>query len=163
MKTKVLAILALLALAGCSDSSPTAPSEVVPDLAGTWYGTWLTQFVRSHDGYSGSWTCSGSLTFVQAPGARSFTGFAVVGSPCPAVSFDLEGSVQAGGAITFVTGGPKPGAGTCPAPPNSTYSGTLTNNARTLSARSTKSVFCPGDGEGTYDFSQILSASKNSN
>jgi hypothetical protein len=162
MKTKALAVLALLGLAACSDSSPTSPSEVVPDLSGNWSGNWLTQFVRPHDGYSGSWSCWGSLTLVQAPGARSFTGFAVVGAPCPAVSFDLEGTVQAGGAITFVTGGPKPGAGTCPAPPNATYSGTLSNNNRSLSARSAKSLFCPGDGEGTYDFDQIISATKNS-
>jgi hypothetical protein len=155
-------LASLLALAACGNDSPTTPVDTtpVPDVAGTYNNgaMWLTQFVRPHDGYSGSWTCSGTLTLVQPPGSRAITGFAVVGFPCPALSFELTGTVQPGGAITFNTGGPKPGAGPCPAPPAADYSGTFTENNRTLSARSTKTLFCPGEGEGQYNFTQIITA-----
>jgi hypothetical protein len=120
---------------------------------------WLTQFNRVYDGYSGSWTCSGSLTLVQAPGTLSFTGFAVVGAPCSALSFDLGGAVRPGGAVYFTTGGPKPEAGPCVSTmPLTTYFGTLTENSRTLSLRSTKRLFC--QGEGDYEFTQIITAYK---
>jgi hypothetical protein len=72
------------------------------------------------------------------------------------VSFDLSGSVTPGGAVTFITRGPRPGSGTCPLPPPSTYTGTLTGN--TLSARTTVKVDCPGPGEGEYTFNQIVTA-----
>ena len=121
MKSKAFALSAVLLLAACGDShvsTPTQPSEPVPNIAGSYSTQWLTQFIRPHDGYSGSWTCAGNLTIVQSPGASSFTGFGVVNAPCPAVSFDLAGKVQVGGAISFDTGGPKAGAGPCPAPPD---------------------------------------------
>ena len=164
MKSKAFALSALLLLAACGDdkiTTPTQPPEPLPSIAGSYSTQWLTQFIRPHDGYSGSWTCSGNLTIVQSPGASSFTGFGVVSAPCPAVSFDLVGKVQAGGAISFDTGGPRAGAGPCPAPPVSTYTGTLSKDARQISARSTKTLNCPGEGEGEYDFTQIVTAYKN--
>jgi len=163
MKSKAFALSALLLLAACGDdkiTTPTQPTEPLPGIAGSYSTQWLTQFVRPHDGYSGSWTCSGNLTIVQSPGASSFTGFGVVSAPCPAVSFDLVGRVQVGGAISFDTGGPKAGAGPCPAPPVSTYTGTLSKDGRQMSARSTKTLNCPGEGEGEYDFTQIVTAYK---
>ena len=164
MKTKAFALSALLLLAACGGdkiTTPSQPSEPLPSIAGSYSTQWLTQFIRPHDGYSGSWTCSGNLTIVQSPGASSFTGFGVVSAPCPAVSFDLVGKVQAGGAITFDTGGPRAGAGPCPAPPVSTYTGTLSKDGRQMSARSTKTLNCPGEGEGEYQFNQIVTAYKN--
>ena len=164
MKTKAFALSALLLLAACGDdkiTTPTPPIEPPPSIAGSYSTQWLTQFIRPHDGYSGSWTCSGSLTIVQSPGASSFTGFGVVSAPCPAVSFDLVGKVHVGGAISFDTGGPKAGAGPCPAPPVSTYTGTLSKDGRQMSARSTKTLNCPGEGEGEYQFNQIVTAYKN--
>jgi len=110
MKSHALALTSLLLIAACGDdkvTSPTPPPEPLPNIAGQYSTQWLTQFIRPHDGYSGSWTCSGSLTIVQSPGASSFTGFGVVTAPCPAVSFDLVGKVQVGGAISFDTGGPR--------------------------------------------------------
>jgi hypothetical protein len=163
-KNAVIAFASLLALAACGDDgprTPTAPTEPVPSIAGSYSTQWLTQFIRPHDGYSGSWNCSGNLTLVQPPGSRAFSGFAVVGAPCPAVSFDLAGTVQPGGVISFDTGGPKAGAGPCPPPPVSTYTGTLSQDGRQLSARSTKSLICPGEGEGEYRFTQIVTAYKN--
>ena len=148
---------ALLLLAACGSDSPTTPPVPVPNLAGTYSSAvWLTQFNRTHDGYSGSWSCSGSMTLAQEPGSSNFSGFAVVGAPCPGVSFDLTGTVTPGGAVTILTRGPRPGAGTCPLPPPSTYTGTMTGN--TLSARTTVKVDCPGPGEGEYTFNQIVTA-----
>jgi hypothetical protein len=163
-KKAMIALASLLALAACGDdgpSTPTEPTEPVPSIAGSYSTQWLTQFIRPHDGYSGSWTCSGNLTLVQPPGSRAFSGFGVVGAPCPAVSFELSGTVQPGGPISFDTGGPKAGAGPCPAPPVSTYTGTLSRDARQISARSTKTLNCPGEGEGEYRFTQIVTAYRN--
>ena len=159
--TAPLALAALLALSACDDddSSLTTPDVPVPSLTGTYSATnWLTQFNRTRDGYSGSWNCSGSMTLAQEPGSNQFSGFAVVGSPCPAVSFELSGSVTPGGAVTIVTRGPKPGAGTCPLPPPSTYTGLFQNNL--LSARTQVKVDCPGELEGEYTFNQIITARK---
>jgi hypothetical protein len=124
---------------------------------------WTTQFKRTHDGYSGSFECEGSMTIVQAPGSSSFTGFAVVAGPsgyygCPPMSFSLTGTVQAGGAISIVTRGPQPRLGPCPAPAESTFTGVI--GRETLSARGSVTVNCPGAGEGEYRFDQIISADK---
>jgi hypothetical protein len=151
--------LLLLGACGSSDSNDPTPVTPAPSLAGTYSGTtWLTQFNRTRDGYSGSWNCSGSMTLSQEPGSDKFTGFAVVGAPCPAVSFDLTGTVTAGGGVTIVTRGPKPGAGTCPLPPPSTYNGQIEGNL--LSARTEVKVNCPGELEGEYTFNQIITARK---
>jgi len=160
---RATAVAALLLLAACgSDSTPpvtVVPEVPVPSLTGTYQGTnWLTQFNRTRDSYAGSWNCSGSMTITQEPGSDKFTGFAVVGSPCPAESFDLTGSVTPGGAVTILTRGPKPGAGTCPLPPPSTYTGLFANN--TISARTQVKVECPGELEGEYTFNQIITARK---
>ncbi|HEY7510716.1 MAG TPA: hypothetical protein VIG50_10715 [Vicinamibacteria bacterium] len=155
-----LAFAALALLSACdSDSNrgPSTPTEPVPNLTGTYQGTnWLTQFQRTRDGYSGSWNCSGSMTLVQEPNSAKFSGFAVVGSPCPAVSFELTGSVTPGGSVTILTRGPRPGAGTCPLPPPSTYTGLFQGN--TISARTQVKLDCPGDLEGEYTFNQIITA-----
>ena len=155
-----LGLAALLLSSACDDngpSSPTTPASPAPNLTGSYQSTnWLTQFNRTRDGYSGSWNCSGSMTLVQEPGSNNFTGFAVVGSPCPAVSFDLTGSVTAGGSITILTRGPRPGAGTCPLPPPSTYTGLFQNNQ--ISARTQVKLDCPGELEGEYTFNQIITA-----
>src|SRR6266481_1373573 len=50
-------------------------------------------------------------------------------------------------------GDPRPGAGTCPLPPPSTYTGLFANN--TISARTQVKVECPGELEGEYTFNQI--------
>jgi hypothetical protein len=153
-----LACAALALLSGCdsdSPSSPSTPPAPVPSVSGTYQSTnWQVQFNRTSDGYSGSWTCAGTMTLVQEPGSDKFTGFAVVNSPCKAVSFDVAGSVAPGGAITFLTRGPASGAGPCPQPPPSTYSGLFQNN--TISARNQVKVECGGEGE--YTFNQIVSA-----
>ena len=152
-----LAFAALAILSGCDADSdgPSTPSAPVPNLSGTYQSTnWLVQFNRTHDGYAGSWSCYGSLTIVQEPGSDKFSGFAVVASPCRAVSFDLTGSVTAGGSVTILTRGPRSGAGPCPQPPPSSYTGLFQNN--TISARTQVKVECGEEGEYTFD--QIVTA-----
>jgi hypothetical protein len=155
-----LAFAALTLLSGCDSddtSGPSTPPAPVPSVAGTYPSTqWLVQFNRTHDGYHGSWMCAGSMTLVQEPGSDKFSGFAVVGAPCKAVSFDLTGSVTSGGALTIVTSGPASNAGPCPQPPPSAYSGLYQGNQ--VSARSQVKVQCAEEGE--YVFDQILTAYK---
>jgi hypothetical protein len=159
LKPAAAAALLLLAACGSDDSNASAPTDPVPSVQGTYSGTnWLTQFNRTHDGYAGSWNCSGSMTITQEPGSDKFSGFAVVGAPCPAESFELTGTVTTGGTVTILTRGPRPGAGTCPLPPPSTYTGLIQGN--TLSARTQVKVDCPGEGEGQYTFNQIITARK---
>jgi hypothetical protein len=161
MRPATVAALLMLAACGGSDNDVTSPTPPpnVPSLTGNYSSlNWLTQFNRTRDGYSGSWNCSGSMTLAQEPGSDKFTGFAVVGSPCPAVSFELSGSVTPGGAVTILTRGPRPGAGTCPLPPASTYTGLFQNNG--ISARTQVRVDCPGELEGEYTFNQIITARK---
>lgn len=159
MRPAAAAALLLLAACGSNDSNVNVPTDPLPNLQGTYSGTnWLTQFNRTRDGYAGSWNCSGSMTITQEPGSDKFSGFAVVGSPCPAESFEVTGSVTAGGAVTILTRGPRPGAGSCPLPPPSTYTGLFQGN--TLSARTQVKVSCPGELEGEYTFNQIITARK---
>jgi hypothetical protein len=163
MKTRALGIAAaVLLLSACGgDDGPTTPSgPPPPNVAGTYVGypMWVTQYNRTHDGYNGSFSCPGSLTIAQVPGSTAISGFAVVSSPCPPLSFELTGTVQAGGAITFFTQGPRPPGGPCPTPGRTTFNGVVGD---TLSARGTVMVECPGAGEGEYRFDQIVTAWKN--
>ncbi len=156
--------IALSLLSACGSDTPggpTTPTLKAPDVAGSYtnYQFWLVQFRRLHDGYQGSWTCSGSMTLSQTAGTGVLSGFAVVGAPCPALSFELSGAVQPGGTINLQMSGPRPGAGTCPAPPSNTpYTGTLVSNR--LSLRGSTDVECPGAGEGTYHFDIITAGYK---
>jgi hypothetical protein len=163
----VLALVLTLGAFGCSDDDGggiTNPGPVanVPDVSGRFTSTtmWLTQFRRTHDGYNGSWTCSGQLTITQAAGSRTLGGFAVVGAPCPAESFELTGTVDPSGAMTINMRGPRPGAGTCPLPPVAAYTGLLDNQV--ISIRNQVTLSCPGDGEGQYVFNQIVTARQTS-
>lgn len=159
MQSRVFALLALVVLAGCGSDSPTTVSSL-PNVAGTYnaYNMWLVQFRRFHDGYSGSFNCSGSVTIVQSR-AGQLSGFAVVSAPCPQLSFDLTGSVAPGGSVTFTTGGPRPAVGQCPAALDTTYTGLVSD--KVLSARSSADIFCPGPGEGQHHFDYVLTARLN--
>jgi hypothetical protein len=162
----VLTLALTLGAFGCSDDddgvvrpTPTEPAPTA-SLAGRWSSStmWLTQFTRTRDGYNGSYTCSGSMTITHAPGTRTFSGFAVVGTPCPANSFDLSGTIDAVGAVSIQMGAPRPGAGPCPQPPVSTYNGLVQGN--TMSARAQARVVCPGEFEGEHMFNFILNAQR---
>ena len=124
-------------------------------MAGTYSASWQVQFQRHHDGYSGSFYCQGSITLVQSAGG-SLSGFTVVSASCPALTFDLTGSVRPDASITLTTGGPRPPVGQCPAAVGATYNGLVTD--RRISARATVELNCPGPGEGIHTFDYILDA-----
>jgi hypothetical protein len=155
-----LALLLPLAACGGDDSSPTrgTTTPTYVSMQGLWSGTWLTQYNRTRDNYNGDYSCPGQLTINHDPSRASFTGFAVVSEPCPPLSFDLTGSIDASKGVRVQMAGPRPGSGTCPQFPVSTYTGSLVGN--TLSLRANATVNCPGEFEGEYTFNIILTAYK---
>jgi hypothetical protein len=174
-QTLALALASAFALGACggdsdNGSTPTGNTPTtntgtgtVPQVAGVYSNSqlWVHQVLRTSDGFITSFTCSGSITLTQRPGSTSgrgdtITGFAVVGSPCPPVSFDLSGSVAADGSISFVSGGPKPPQGPCPPAANVPYSGGVFG--RQINLRGSAVVTCPEFGE--HRFTYIISAFK---
>jgi hypothetical protein len=156
----VLTCLVLAVACGGSDG-PTGPTPP-PDIAGTYsaYQPWTLQVLRTSDNFQKSFTCGGSLTISQGAttgAAAPLSGFVVVGSPCEPVSFELTGTIQSGGVLTFVTDGPRPTEGPCPGGRSVTFSGQVTG--RNLSARGVTRVQCPQFGE--HVFTYLLSAAHN--
>lgn len=163
--SRIIVTVVAASLAACGDSKSGLVTPTVvnyPSVVGSYNATWTTQYNRTRDGYNGSFTCYGSLTLTQEPNSPDIRGFAVVSSNCPPLSFDLAGSVTAGGEISFRTGGPKPAGGPCPAPPVTSYTGSFTTagSSLTISARGLTSVNCPGELEGEYKFTQLISAQR---
>ena len=62
--------VSLLFVVACGGDSPTAPTVPVPSVAGHYeaWNMWQVQFYRTHDGFTGSFYCSGSLTLTTAAG-----------------------------------------------------------------------------------------------
>ena len=168
MQSQWVAVVVAVAMSAgaCGDDSGNitgpASKDNVPQIAGIYTGSsfWVHQVLRTSDGFMKSFTCSGSLTITQRTGnsdrADQITGFAVVSSPCPPVSFDLTGTVGSDGTITFVSGGPKPPEGPCPAAQSVAYSGGVFD--RRLNVRGSATVVCPEFGE--HKFTYIISAVK---
>ena len=150
----------LLTLVACGGDNPTAPSVPVPSVAGRYeaWNMWQVQFLRARDGFTGSFYCSGSVTLAQS-GAR-LTGFAVVGDPCPPLSFELTGSVTVDRGVSLTTSGPRPAEGQCPAPVGASYSGLAPETQ--ISLHATANLDCPGPGEGPHRFDYIITAYKSS-
>ena len=153
-----LAVALSLGLASCGGDAES-PTSVTPppDVAGAYYTSWTLQVLRKSDGFRKSFSCSGQLTLVQGTSGASsepLSGFAVVGTPCTAESYDLSGRVSTGGAIEFTANGPRPTEGPCPGGKDVRFSGQVTSQDgwRSLSARGVTSVTCPqfGDHEFTY-------------
>jgi len=160
-------VASALCFAACSDDV-TGPGGVreargIPSVAGVYTSSafWVHQVLRTSDGFMTSFTCSGSITLTQQPNPSNETadrliGFAVVGAPCPAVSFDLTGSIGSDGTLQFVSGGPKPPQGPCPAASAVSYSGGVFD--RRLNVRGTGLVMCPEFGE--HRFTYIVGGSR---
>lgn len=157
------ALLALLIGCGGDDDFVTGP-RVPPNVAGTYSSSalWLIQVVRVNDTFTTSFNCQGTITLSQSgsgtTGVASLSGFAVVGAPCPPLSFPLAGSVRSDGTIAFTTGGPRPPVGPCPPANDAEYTGLATTT--NISARAAATVQCPEFGE--HRFSYIVSARKTS-
>lgn len=161
------AVLALPLLVACGDDRGTSPGSVTTgppiSVAGTYTGFpfWLIQVVRTNDNFTTSFNCQGNMTISQSPagnGTASLSGFAVVGAPCPPLSFPLSGTLRSDGTISIITGGPRPPEGPCPPAVGAEYTGLAT--ASTISARGSATVQCPEFGE--HKFSYIISARKSS-
>jgi hypothetical protein len=144
---------------GDSPTSATPP----PDVAGSYFLQWTLQVLRKSDGFQKQFQCYGTMTLVQGSPAAStstLSGFAVVNSGCAPESYDLNGTVSAGGAIAFATNGPKPPEGPCPGGKNVRFSGQVTtsDSYATLTARGVTTVTCPQFGE--HEFTYLINASK---
>src|SRR5262245_57198103 len=66
--TKPVLLPFLALLIGCGHDSATGVnprSIVVPNVAGTYRGGWTLQFVRQHDGYSGTLQCNSEVKLSQ--------------------------------------------------------------------------------------------------
>ena len=153
------------AVACGSDPAPTTTPTAIapPNLAGTWSPSgafWTLQVLRLSDNFQKAFTCNGTMTLSQGPsiaGTATLSGFVVVSAPCAPISFDLTGSVQSNGAVSFTTGGPPPTEGPCPGGTNVSYTGQFAS-AR-LSARGVTNVECPEFG--THTFTYLISAFHN--
>ena len=163
MKTTrtMAAALALAGLSACGNDDVTSPVPPPPGpgVAGTYTAgnMWLVQFERLSDSTRGSYTCAGSLTISQAPSSSALSGFAVVGSPCPPVSFNLTGTIQADGTLTLTGDGPRPVS--CESQ-TATYSGQFSNGSL-LSARASVTLNCSGEVQGRHRFDYIVTGRRN--
>jgi hypothetical protein len=139
--------------------SPTPAPQPPPDVSGRYSGTMTLQVLRESDNFQTSFNCSASMTITQSPGASAIGGFWVSNAPCEPVSYDITGSVQAGGATTLRTNGTRPPQGTCPGGKDVDFSGIITTTGtRALSLRGATKVQC-GD-LGTHDFTYILAMNR---
>jgi hypothetical protein len=164
----VVALLCLAFTAGCGDSnSPVTPTPApapapnqAPDVSGRYTASplWILQVLRTSDNFQTSFNCNGTMTLTQSPGSFTFTGFMVSTTPCEPVSFEVAGTFQAGGAVTFRANGPRPPQGPCPGGRDVEFTGTFTNANRLLSARGVTRVQCPEFGE--HVFTYIVNATR---
>jgi hypothetical protein len=144
------------------DDSPTAATPP-PDVAGRYSLTWTLQVLRKSDGFQKQFQCYGTMTLVQGVAAGStsgLSGFASVTWGCAPESYDLNGSVRAGGAVDFTTNGPKPPEGPCPGGKNVRFSGQVStsDSYASLSARGVTTVTCPEFGE--HEFTYLIDGSR---
>ena len=163
-----LSLVLAFSLAGCGDdndsiTTPTKPATPPPNIAGTYYGSWVLQVLRKSDGFQKQFRCYGRITFRQSGTSTStaaLTGFAGADSPCTPESWDLsEGAVRAGGALEFTTSGPAPLEGPCPGGKDVKFAGQSTpasSGSYRLSARGVTNVSCPQYGE--HEFTYIIDA-----
>jgi len=156
---RAVPLATLLALAACGGDggSVTSPTPV-PDVAGLYYGSWTLQVLRKSDGFQKSFYCSGQWTLSGSGGG--LTGFAVADYPCPAESYPLVGSVDAGGAVEYTTDGPPPTEGPCPGGQDVRFTGQITRNDAysTFSARGVTTLTCPGFGE--HELTYLMNGSR---
>lgn len=152
-----LAVCIALSLAACGDDEGPTSVAPPPDVAGSYWAQWTLQVLRKSDGFQKAFYCSGQITLAQGQavgGTAPLSGFSVVGSPCAPESYDLRGTIVAGGAVELTTDGPPPTEGPCPGGEDVRFTGNIASqdNWRTLSVRGVTTVSCPplGDHEFTY-------------
>ena len=127
------------------------------------HGYWTLQVLRKSDGFKKQFYCQAWLTVQQTETATStaqLSGWVRVDFPCSPESYDLKGTVAAGGAVEFTTDGPAPPEGPCPGGVGMRFSGQRTlmdsGGSDGLSARGVTDVTCPQYGE--HQFTYIIEA-----
>ena len=97
-----LAAVSLVLAAGCGDDPAGPGSSMIPDLVGTYSGTWQTEVTASATGAELVVTCPGSVIVAEQEADGGFSGFwtQIGTAECIAASGSLAGSVAAGGALT---------------------------------------------------------------
>ena len=160
-----LSIALALAIAGCGDDHDgvTTPVTPPPNVSGNYTGYWTLQVLRKSDGFKKQFYCQAWLTLQQTETGTStaqLSGWVRVDFPCSPESYDLKGTVAAGGAIEFTTDGPAPPEGPCPGGVGVHFSGQHTlmdsGSSNGLSARGVTDVTCPQYGE--HQFTYIIEA-----
>ncbi len=154
-----------LAIAACGDDHDgvTRPVTPPPNVGGNYTGYWTLQVLRKSDGFKKQFYCQAWLAVQQAETDTStakLSGWVRVDSPCSPESYELEGTVAAGGAIEFTTDGPAPPEGPCPGGTGVRFSGQQalmdSRSQYGLSARGVTNVSCPQYGE--HQFTYIIEA-----
>lgn len=97
-----MAAVCLGLAAGCGDD-PSGPGQsTIPDLVGTYSGSWQTRVTVVATGAELVVTCPGSVIVAEQGADGGFTGFwtQIGTTECTAAAGSLAGSVAAGGALT---------------------------------------------------------------
>ena len=101
-RSPLAAILCLIAAGGCGDDPAGPGPSTIPNLVGTYSGTWQTGVTVVATGAELVVTCPGSVIVAEQGADGGFSGFwtQVGTTECTAASGSLAGKVAAGGALT---------------------------------------------------------------
>lgn len=98
-----LLVWAVLGIA-CGDSDPAGPGEqTIPDIVGTYAGTWNNSASIPSSGQEVQVSCPGSVIIKEQDADGGFTGFwtQVGNDGCPGAAGSLAGTVAGGGELTI--------------------------------------------------------------
>lgn len=101
-RSLLAAATCLIGAAGCGDDPAGPGPSTIPDLVGTYSGTWQNGVAVVATGAELVVTCPGSVIVAEQGADGGFSGFwtQVGTTECSAGSGSLAGSVAAGGALT---------------------------------------------------------------
>jgi len=101
-RSRFAAALCLVGAAGCGDDPAGPGQSTIPDIVGTYSGSWRTGVAVVATGAELIVTCPGSVIVAEQDPDGAFSGFwtQVGTTECSAASGSLAGSVAAGGALT---------------------------------------------------------------
>lgn len=97
----LFAVLCLIGATGCGDDPAGPGQSTIPEIVGTYSGTWRTVVTVVATGAELVVTCPGSVIVAEQDADGGFSGFwtQVGTTECSAASGSLAGSVAAGGAV----------------------------------------------------------------
>lgn len=102
--TGTLGCLFMLTACGGGDAGPTGPT--IPDIQGTYSGTWSLTLTNQDTGESGTFSCPGSITVAsQSEGSFSGSYLMEAGGDCDTSdSGDVAGTVRTDGGVNLGLG-----------------------------------------------------------